>query len=203
VCPDRGHRHRDRTVDRRALTAVPRPRRPRRAVVIVLLVLTVVAAAGFPVYAAPQIDTLRPADAIFVLGGNGAERYPYALELALQGLAPRVVMSNPAGAQDIWLTDLCTRQRYPFTVSCFEPDPATTKGEAQELGRLARAEGWHTVIVVTFRPHISRARYIVQQCFDGQLIMTESPADLSPEYWVWAYAYQTVGYVRAAFEPGC
>lgn len=158
---------------------------------------------GLPVYAFPQIDPLRPADAIFVLGGNGYERYPYALELALQGFAPRVVVSNPAGEQDIWLTDLCKNQRYTFEVSCFNPNPATTRGEAQELHRLAAAHGWHTVIVVTFRPHISRARYMVQKCFDGNLIMTESPADLSVEYWMWTYVYQTAGYIRAALQPGC
>jgi uncharacterized SAM-binding protein YcdF (DUF218 family) len=159
--------------------------------------------AGFPVYVSPQIDSLRSADAIFVLGGNGYERYPYAIELALQGLAPRVVMSNPAGVQDIWLTDLCEQRRYGFSVSCFEPEPATTKGEARELRRLATEHGWRRVIVVTFRPHISRARYIVEQCFDGELIMTESPADLSIGYWMWTYAYQTLGYVRAALEPDC
>ena len=187
------------------MIAVAGRRRRRRLVVgSVLLALAVVAAIGFPVYVAPQIDSLRRADAIFVLGGNGYERYPYAIELALQGLAPRVVMSNPAGAEDIWLTDLCAHQRYTaFTVSCFEPDPATTKGEARELSTLAAQEGWRTVIVVTFRPHISRARYIIQQCYGGQLIMTESPADLSVGYWMWAYAYQTLGYARAALEPGC
>jgi uncharacterized SAM-binding protein YcdF (DUF218 family) len=155
------------------------------------------------VYVTPQIDSLRRADAIFVLGGNGYERYPYAIELALQGLAPQVVVSNPAGFHDIWLTDLCAHQRYPFTVTCFEPEPATTKGEARELSKLATQEGWRTVIVVTFRPHISRARYILERCFDGELVMTESPSDLSVGYWMWAYAYQTLGYLRAAAEPGC
>jgi uncharacterized SAM-binding protein YcdF (DUF218 family) len=178
-------------------------RRLRLRITSVLVSAAVIVIVGLPVYAVPQIDPLRRADAIFVLGGNGYERYPYALELALQGLAPRVVVSNPAGDVDTWLTDLCRNQRYTFTVSCFEPDPATTKGEARELRRLAAEQGWRTVIVVTFRPHISRARYILQQCFDGALIMTESPADLSLEYWMWTYVYQSLGYVRAALQPGC
>jgi uncharacterized SAM-binding protein YcdF (DUF218 family) len=172
-------------------------------VVSVLLFVAAVTTAGLPVYVGPQIDSLRRADAIFVLGGNGYERYPYALELALQGLAPRVVMSNPAGDRDIWLTDLCEQQRYKFRVSCFEPEPATTVGEARELRRLAIEQGWRTVIVVTFRPHVSRARYILQQCFEGQLIMTEATPELSLEYWMWSYLYQTGGYVRAALQPAC
>ena len=178
-------------------------RRARKIVTSVVLSVVILVMAGLPVYALPQIDHLRRADAILVLGGDGYQRYPYALELALQGLAPRVVVSNPAGDEDVWLTDLCKNQRYTFTVSCFQPDPPTTKGEGRVLRRLAAEQGWRTVIVVTFRPHISRARYILEQCFDGELIMTDSPADLSVESWVWAYAYQTVGYIRAGLQGGC
>lgn len=201
---DRRHRNRYRTIDRLRLNAVAGPvRRARTIAVLLLSTVAVVTALGIPVYVVPQIDSLRRADAIFVLGGPGYERYPYALELALQGLAPRVVASTPAGSEDIWMTDLCQHQRYTFTVSCFVPDPATTKGEAREMRRLAMDQGWHTVIVVTFRPHLSRARYILEQCFAGNLIMTESPADMSAEYWAWTYVYQTAGYVRAALQPSC
>lgn len=175
----------------------------RRVVVSVLVFLIVFFAAGFPVYVTPQIDSLRKADAIFVLGGTGYGRYTDALELGLRGLAPRVVMSNPAGEQDIWLNDLCEHQRYPFAVSCFAPEPATTAGEARELRRLATEQGWRTVIVVTFRPHVSRARYILQQCFGGELIMDDGNDEPSLDDWVWAYFYQTGAYVRAAVEPAC
>jgi len=181
-------------------------RRGRRVLTIVAsvsLAVLVAFAAGYRAYVVPQLDYVRPADAILVLGGHGYERYPYGIELALQGLAPRVVMSTTAGDRDIWLQDLCRHQRYQFTVTCFRPDPGTTKGEARELRRLAAEQGWRSVIVVTYRPHISRARYILQQCFEGRLIMTESNADLSVEDWVWAYVYQTAGYVRAALQPGC
>jgi uncharacterized SAM-binding protein YcdF (DUF218 family) len=71
------------------------------------------------------------------------------------------------------------------------------------LHRLASQYGWRTVIVVTFRPHISRARYILEHCFDGDLIMVESPSDLSVPRWAFEYAYQTAGYVRAVLQPGC
>ena len=177
--------------------------RRRWRIAVVLGVLLVLIIAGLPVYVFPRVDPLRRADAIFVLGGHGYERYPYALELAETGLAPHVVMSNPAGAEDIWLTDLCAHQRYSFTVQCFVPDPATTKGEAQELGELAARNHWETVIVVTFRPHISRARYIMRRCYAGNLIMAESPAEISASYWAWTYVYQTAGYLRTLTQPGC
>jgi uncharacterized SAM-binding protein YcdF (DUF218 family) len=145
----------------------------------------------------------RRADAIFVLGGGAYERYPYALELALLDFAPRVVMSNPRGSRDIWMTDLCGSQRYDFPITCFEPTPSTTRGEAQELRRLAHLYGWKRVIVVTSVPHISRARFILDRCFDGELVMASSPEDISLSYWAWTYAYQTAGYVRAFSHTEC
>jgi uncharacterized SAM-binding protein YcdF (DUF218 family) len=86
---------------------------------------------------------------------------------------------------------------------CVIPDPPTTKGEAQELHRLAADYGWHTVIAVTSRPHIARARFILERCFDGNLAMVESPAHLSVPGWAYQYIYQTAGYARAVLEPGC
>jgi hypothetical protein len=59
------------------------------------------------------------------------------------------------------------------------------------------------VIVVTFTPHISRARFILEQCFDGDLIMVASPPQPSVPRWAYEYAYQTVGYLKAALAPAC
>lgn len=185
----------------------PRPRRRRWFAVLVLVACAFIAA-GVPVYVAPQIEIenlspYRRADAIFVLGGAIYERYPYALELALEGFAPEVVVSNPNGTKDVWLTDLCDHPRDEFPVTCFEPEPATTRGEAMELRRLAEQRGWESVIVVTFVPQVSRARFILDRCFDGELIMAASPADIALSYWAWAYAYQTAGYMRAFSHTGC
>ncbi|MCF3940157.1 MULTISPECIES: YdcF family protein [Gordonia] len=163
----------------------------------------VIICAGIPVFVVPQIDAPRRADAIVVLGGHDHERYPYGLELALSGVAPRVVMSNPAGSKDTWLTDLCSHQRYSFEVTCFTPKPATTQGEAEEIAHLAAEYSWQTVVVVTFRPHISRARYIISRCFDGAIVMAESPSHISLGYWLYSYGYQTAGYLRALVRNGC
>ena len=66
-----------------------------------------------------------------------------------------------------------------FELYCFAPDPPTTKGEGRELRRLASQHRWRTVIVVTLRPHISRARFILEKCFDGELVMVAIPIQLS------------------------
>jgi uncharacterized SAM-binding protein YcdF (DUF218 family) len=167
------------------------------------LLVSVMALAGLPVYVRPQIDPLRHADAILILGGYDYSRYNIGLGLAAKGWAPAVVVSNPSGPDDPWLTDYCAKAHQEFELHCFVPDPNTTAGEARELRQLAAEYGWRTVIVVTFRPHISRARFILQQCFDGDLIMVESQPRLSVPRWAYEYAYQTVGYLKAALQPAC
>ncbi len=174
-----------------------------RFAVLVCLLITTAAASGLPVYVSPQIDQLRYADAIFVLSGPYHRRYPFGLDLARQGWAPNLVISNPSGAADPMLADYCAARHQGFAVRCIVPDPVTTKGEGRQLRRLATEYGWRTVIVVTFRPHISRARFILEQCFDGNLVMVASPARISESRWAFEYLYQTAGYARTVLQPGC
>jgi hypothetical protein len=174
-----------------------------RVVLAFSSVLIVVVLAGVPVYVRPQTDHLRHADAILILGGPSYHRYPFGLELASQGWAPNVVVSNPLGTDDPWLTKFCSTPQTRYELHCFTPEPGTTKGEGQELRRLASQYGWRTIIVVTLRPHISRARFILEQCFDGDLVMVPIPTRLSVRIWAFQYVYQTAGYVRAILQPGC
>lgn len=192
--------HRCRTLPR---GDARRRRRIRRWLVSVCVLLIAVVIGGLPVYVRPQIDPLRHADAILVLGGTDYRRYPFGLELGVQGWAPMVVVSNPNGPKDPWLTRYCATPHPRLSLHCFIPDPPTTKGEGRELRRLAANYGWRTVIVATFRPHISRARFILERCFDGDLVMVASPSHLSALKWAFEYLYQTAGYVRAVLEPGC
>ena len=171
------------------------------ASVCVLLIAVVIC--GLPVYVRPHIDPLRHADAILILGGFGDDRYPVGLDLGLKGWAPNLMVSEANGTDDPWLTDYCTTPHPGLSLHCFVPDPTTTKGEGRELRRLASQYGWRTVIVVTWRPHISRARFILERCFDGDLVMVASPAHISVSRWAFQYVYQTAGYVRAALQPGC
>ena len=175
----------------------------RRLVASVCLLLIAAVIGGLPVYVRPQIDRLRHADAILILGGEGKSRYLVGLDLGLKGWAPNLVVSNPPEAKDVWGRDFCAAPPPRLDVHCFVPDPSTTKGEGRELRRLASQYGWRTVIVVTFRPHISRARFILEHCFDGDLVMVASPAHISVPRWAFEYVYQTSGYLRAALQPGC
>jgi uncharacterized SAM-binding protein YcdF (DUF218 family) len=165
---------------------------------LLCLLLIAAAVAGLPVYVRPQIDPLRHADAILVLGGIAEDRYHFGMGLGEQGWAPTVVLSV-----DQERTRFCAKPHPRYTLRCVIADPATTRGEAQELHRMAADYGWRTVIVVTFRPHISRARFTLERCFDGNLVMVANPEHLSVLEWAHQYAYQTAGYVREVLKPGC
>jgi uncharacterized SAM-binding protein YcdF (DUF218 family) len=151
----------------------------------------------------PQVDPLRHADAILILGGKDYGRYPFGISLGEQGWAPNVVISNPNGPTDTWLAGICGSPHHKFSLRCFDPQPETTKGEGRELRRLAAQYGWRTVIVVTFMPHISRARYILEHCFDGDLVMVASPTSSSVRTWASEYVLQSAGFVRAFLQPNC
>lgn len=174
-----------------------------RSFAVLVCLLLAAAVAGLPVYVRPQVDQLRRADAILVLSGPHHLRYPFGFDLAEQGWAPNLVISNPNPADNPRLTDFCAAPHPGVAVHCFDPDPATTKGEGRELRRLAMEYGWRTIIVVTFRPHISRARFILHQCFDDDLVMVASPDQISGPRWAFEYLYQTAGYARALVQPGC
>ena len=177
----------------------------RAAYVVTALCTSLVIAvvAGWPVYVCPQVDQPRRADAVFVLGGADYGRYPFGFELGTQGWARTVVVSNPNGTDDPWLSETCRTPQAAFELICFSPTPATTRGEGQELRRLAAERGWSTVIVVTSRPHISRARFILARCFTGELVMVATPTPTSIKRWAFEYIAQTAGYIRAVLQPGC
>ena len=60
------------------------------------MLLIATAVGGLPVYVRPQIDALRHADAILILGGTDYGRYPFGFELGSKGWAPKVVVSSRA-----------------------------------------------------------------------------------------------------------
>ncbi|MFD6155057.1 YdcF family protein [Nocardia sp. NPDC060256] len=167
---------------------------------ILAVVAAVIVTALWPVYVRPRTDTPAPADAILVLGGAHDGREQLALRLAHEGLAPRVLVSNPY-EHSAMINRIC-HGGYSFEVVCFDPSPRTTRGEGRELARLATANGWHRVIVVTFTPHISRARYILEKCWPGELLFADPEPRLSVARWTYDYVYQSAGYLKAAFE-GC
>jgi hypothetical protein len=71
---------------------------------------------------------------------------------------------------------------------CFNPKPATTQGEAEFVGRLARKYHWRSVAVVTITPQDSRARLRVARCFTGPVYVVATPIALAS--WPYEIAYE-------------
>lgn len=162
------------------------------------LVLGLAVATLWPVYVRPRTDPPAHADAILVLGGAHDGREQLAMRLAREGYAPRVLFSDPYD-NSARMNRIC-HGGYSFEVRCFDPDPRTTRGEGRAMAAYARAEGWTRVIVVTFTPHISRARYVIGKCWDGEVLFVDPRPELSVFRWAYDYLYQSAAYVEAFFE---
>ena len=82
---------------------------------------------------------------------------------------------------------------------------ANATGEALFTRGLAAEHGWTSVMVISWRYHLPRARYIFSQCFDGEIVMRPVPRDydFSAAHWEYIYLYQTVGFVKAFFQGRC
>jgi uncharacterized SAM-binding protein YcdF (DUF218 family) len=78
---------------------------------------------------------------------------------------------------------------------CFNPAPATTQGEAEFVGRLARKYHWHSIAVVTITPQDSRARLRVERCFPGPVYVVTRPVALAS--WTYEIAYEWGAMIKA------
>ncbi|WP_431233326.1 YdcF family protein [Mycolicibacterium psychrotolerans] len=185
--------------------------RARRALAILTAVGVCVAGilgvTGYFLFTRPHGDPLSKADAIVVLGGDNDGRWEYGLNLARQGYASTVLLSNAYSDRPADLSEFrqaCASSTGTITVLCFIPDPFTTRGEAMYVARLAEQHNWSRVIVVSWNYHMVRARYVFHQCFTGDVIMRPVPRsyDFAPWRWAVLYAYQ-YGALMKAFLVGC
>ena len=115
-------------------------RRPRIRWVVVPVCLLLIAAVigGLPIYVRPQVDPLRHADAILVLGGDGFSRYPFGVDLGMQGWAPKVVLSNP-GTDNEWLTKACNTPHPGIELDLFRTRSTNNSGRRAGTAPASRA----------------------------------------------------------------
>lgn len=84
-------------------------------------------------------------------------------------------------------------RRWRFEVICFRARPFSTRGEAREVGRLARERGWRSLIVVTSPYHVERARILFGRCYPGRLEMVAAESRLSVLEHVERIAHESAG----------
>ena len=172
------------------------PGRPRQRrwflIVAVALLLAGLGAATARLFVWPERGMAARVDAIVMLNGPG-DRLPTALGLAWAHRAPVVVISR---GSPYWANGSgCAPQIPGVRVICFAPDPATTRGEAEFTGRLARQYHWHSVVLVTTTPQDTRARLRMGRCFPGSIYVMTAPL---PAYeWPYALAYEWSATIKA------
>jgi hypothetical protein len=128
--------------------------------------------------------------AIVMLAGPG-DRLPVALQLAREHRAPVLVVSR--GWQGYG--GPCPPPVQGVMLICFDPDPGTTRGEAEALGRLAKQYHWSSVVLVTTSFQDTRARILADRCFGGSTYVVVAPMPLSS--WPYQIAYGWAALVKA------
>jgi len=123
-------------------------------------------------------------DAIVMLAGPG-NRLPVALELARQQRSSVLVVSQG----HLGYGGPCPAPVRGVRIVCFDPDPADTRGEAEYLARLAKSNGWHSVVVVATPEQATRARLLVSRCYPGAVYLIAAPMPLSQLPYQVAYGW--------------
>jgi hypothetical protein len=135
--------------------------------------------------------------AIVMLAGPG-NRLPVALRLARQHRAPVLVVSRGWEGYG----GPCPAATAGVKLICFDPDPGTTRGEAEFVGRLAARYHWTSVVLVATRGQDTRARIIIGRCFGGSIYAVT--AAMPWESWPYQIAYQWAALAKAmVVTRGC
>ncbi|MDX2358781.1 ElyC/SanA/YdcF family protein [Dietzia sp. PP-33] len=191
-----------------------RPNRRSGALVVTTLFVLVAAMVGLTAGSAvlhPRVDSPDRVDAIVVVAGALDDRYVYARHLAEDGVADRILVSQPpsgSGTYEAYLNSFCAstpvtaRDGRRIEIHCFAPDLDTTEGETTAATRIARERGWGSLLVVTYWGHVSRVRIYFEQCFDGTVYVTDTPRPLSKSRKD-ALLHETGGYLKAFLTPAC
>lgn len=171
----------------------------RPLLLIVLVLAAALAVASVPLFILYDDDAVTRADAVVVLAGE-KRRLPVAVELVERGVAPVLVISDGLDPRWTQANRLC-RFGGTMKVVCARPDPYSTRGEAQLVARLAREHGWDSLVVVSSRFHLLRARILLERCFDGELALVgaRNPGLGLPE----SVALEWVKLAMATVRRGC
>jgi uncharacterized SAM-binding protein YcdF (DUF218 family) len=176
-----------------------RTRRRWRVIAATLLTLIVLfCGATMRLFVLPTTGMPARVNAVVVLGGPG-NRLSLGLQLAQQGHAPYLLLSY---GLPFVPASLCRPHHGSFTVICWAPDPANTKGEAEFVGRTARQYHWASVALVTTPDQAWRAALYLRRCYPGKIYSMTTPLDWTQ--WPYKIAYQWGATIKAAtLQRGC
>lgn len=147
----------------------------------------------------PPDEGTPSGDAVVVHAGGSGDRLREAVHLIERRDAAPVLVAM-YGEDVRWPNGetLCGQQE-PFEVLCPAPEPVTTIGEAEELGRLADEHGWDDIVVVTTNYHLRRATMLDAKCTDATIHGAASPGRVSFFQRADRIVHETLGMVQAVF----
>ncbi len=127
----------------------------------------------------PDTDTPAKADAIVMYGGSG-NRFDLARNLAQAGYAEVLIVSDPKDPAEQWTAygAFCDGN-HRYDAECFEPVPHTTRGESRYVADLARERGWDRILLVTDTEQATRAKMMLERCWDGEVDVVTVNAGIS------------------------
>jgi hypothetical protein len=135
--------------------------------------------------------------AIVMMAGPG-NRLQAAVQLEREHRAPVLVVSRGNGGYG----GPCPPPVSGVKLICFDPVPASTRGEAEFAGQLARRYRWNSIALVTSTPQDSRARQRMEACFAGRVYVVTVHI---PWYsWPWEIIYEWAATLKMyLLQPGC
>jgi len=150
----------------------------------------------------PWTNDAHRADAVIVLDGGTGERLDKARALMARRVAPTLAISAGRDLDPDEADGLCTTPQQ-FEVVCFSPTPDSTRGEARALAMLARQNGWNEVVLVTSTYHVTRARMLVERCYDGRVDVVAASPSTRPLHWVAALGHEWAALLAATLRRSC
>jgi hypothetical protein len=167
-----------------------RRKRWRRALAALALIFVVVSAMTARLLVWPAQGMPAHVSAILMLDAPD-DSLSVALRLARQDRAPFLVISLGTPKSSFG----CPRPVSRVKIICFNPRPATTQGEAEFAGRLAKKYHWRSIAVVAITPQATRARLRMERCFAGPVYVVATAIPLTS--WPYELAYQWAALVKA------
>jgi uncharacterized SAM-binding protein YcdF (DUF218 family) len=150
----------------------------------------------------PSTTDVDRADAVVVLDGGSGERLERARALMARGVAPTLAISTGSELDPDEADDLCTEPQQ-FDVVCFSPRPDSTRGEARALATLARQRGWNEMALVTSTYHVTRARMLVERCYDGRVDAVSASPPRRPLHWAAAVVHEWAAMAEVTLRRSC
>ncbi len=181
---------------RRGRRGVTRRRRWRRWGLSLAALVVVFCAVTARLYIWPATGMPARVDAIVMLAGPG-DRLSLAVRLAREHRANVLVVSRGHEGYG----GPCPARVPGVKLICFDPDPASTRGEAEFVGRLAKKYHWRAIALVTATPQDSRARVRMERCYSGRVFVVTVGLPLSA--WPGQIVYEWGAMIKALLQPSC